>query len=267
MTDGWMIYLLFPLLGAVAGLLAGLFGIGGGLVMVPVLNFYFAGAGLGIPADSRMHFAIGTSLGVIIFTAVSSLRAHDRRGAVIWTAVRRLVPGVLAGGLLGALLADAMSNRLLQATFGLLVVVIALYIVLGYQPRAHRPLPGWPGCIAAGICIGAVSALAGIGGGIMTVPFMLWCTTPMRSAVGTAAACTLPVALAGAIGFVLMGWGMAEVPLATGYVFWPAVLGIAITSVLMAPIGARLAHTLPVARLRQAFALVLVIVGIRMIWA
>lgn len=235
--------------------------------MVPVLNLYFAGAGLGVPAESRMHFAIGTSLAVIIFTAVSSLRAHDRRGAVVWPAVRRLVPGVLVGGLLGAALADAMSNRLLQTTFGILVVIIALYIVLGYQPSAHRPLPRWPGFLAAGVCIGIVSALAGIGGGVMTVPFMLWCTTPMRSAVGTAAACTLPVAAAAAAGFVLMGWGLEDLPaLATGYVYWPAVLGIAVTSVLLAPVGARLAHTLPVARLRQAFAVLLVLVGLRMIW-
>jgi uncharacterized membrane protein YfcA len=266
-SGGWLVLLLFPLLGAVSGLLAGLFGIGGGLVVVPLLNLYFADAGLGIPADSRMHFAIGTSLGVIVFTALASLRAHHGRGAVVWTAVRRLVPGIVVGGLLGAALAAAMDNRMLQTTFGVLVLVIALHIALDYRPPGRRPLPGWPGFLGAGVGIGAISALGGIGGGVMTVPFLLWRSTPIRRAVGTAAACTLPVAVAGTTGFVVAGWGLPDPPaLATGYVFWPAVAGIAIGSVPAAPLGARLAHSLPVHRLRQGFAILLTVVGVRMIW-
>jgi uncharacterized membrane protein YfcA len=257
-SGGWEVLALFPLLGAVSGLLAGLFGIGGGLVVVPLLHWYFADAGLGIPADSRMHFAIGTSLGVIVFTALASLRAHHGRGAVVWTAVRRLMPGIVVGGLLGAALAAAMANRMLQTT---------LHIALDYRPPGSRPLPGWPGFLGAGVGIGAISALGGIGGGVMTVPFLLWCSTPIRRAVGTAAACTLPVAVAGTTGFVVAGWELPDPPaLATGYVFWPAVAGIAIGSVPAAPVGARLAHSLPVARLRQGFAILLTVVGARMIW-
>jgi uncharacterized membrane protein YfcA len=266
MSDVWVTWALYPLLGALSGLLAGLFGIGGGLVIVPALNLIFVSMVPLIPAQSRMHFAIGTSLAVIVFTSVSSLLAHHRRGAVKWTAFRRLVPGILVGGLAGAVIADAISNRLLQSVFGALLVVIAVYLILGYRPSASRKLPGVTGCSIAGSAIGTVAALAGIGGGVMTVPFLVWCATPMRTAVGTAAACTFPVALAGAFGFMLMGPGATEVSAAsTGYVFWPAVAGISVTSVILAPVGAWLAHSLPVERLRQGFALLLVFVGLRML--
>jgi uncharacterized membrane protein YfcA len=261
-----MVWLTYLLVGSLSGLLAGLFGIGGGLVIVPVLNYWFAWSSSPIPPDARMHFAIGTSLAVIIFTAVSSLRAHHRRGAVLWPAVVRLVPGVLLGGLAGAALADAMSNDLLQSVFGFFVVAIAIQMILNRRPEAGSSLPGAAGFALAGFVIGVVSALAGIGGGLLTVPFLLWCSVGMREAVGSAAACTFPVAMAGAAGFVISGWDTGgTVAGATGYVYWPAVLGIAIASVLTAPLGARLAHALPVARLRRAFAMLLVIVGLRML--
>jgi len=268
MSEVWLTWALYPLIGALAGLLAGLFGIGGGLVIVPALNLIFVSFVQQIPAGSRMHFAIGTSLSVIVLTSLSSLRAHHRRGAVRWMAFRRLVPGILAGGFAGAVLADASSNRLLQSVFGVLLVMIAIYMMLGYRPSASRSLPDTKGCSVAGFAIGTVSALAGIGGGVMTVPFLVWCTAPIRIAVGTAAACTFPVALAGAIGFLVMGAGAApDSTASTGYVFWPAVVGISAASVILAPVGARLAHSLPVERLRQGFALLLVFVGLRMLLA
>ncbi len=257
---------LFPLIGALSGVLAGLFGIGGGLVIVPALNFLFLSLIPVVPDAHRMHFAIGTSLAVIVVTAVSSLWAHDKRGAVDWAAFRRLVPGILVGGLAGAVFADAISHRLLEAIFGVLVVAISTYIVIGYRPPASRDLPGFSGCGSAGFLIGSLSALAGIGGGIMTVPFLLWCARPMPTAVGTAAACTLPVAIGGVAGFMLMGAASTgPVAFSTGYVFWPAVAGISVTSVLLAPAGAALAHSLPVPRLKQAFAVLLAVVGIRML--
>lgn len=258
--------ILFPMIGIVSGILAGLFGVGGGLVIVPALNLIFVVFDLGVPAESRMHYAIGSSLAVIVFTALSSARAHQARGAVRWDAFWRLIPGVIVGGLAGAVIADAMGNRSLQATFGSFVILIALYMVVGYQPPAGRRLPGVAGTFIAGTLIGTVSALAGIGGGVMTVPFLLWASTPIRCAVGTAAACTLPVALAGVFGFVITGWGQPEPPAwSTGYVYWPAVAGIALASVMFAPMGAWLAHTLPIARLRQAFAILLILVGLRML--
>lgn len=257
--------LVFPLIGAISGVLAGLFGIGGGLVIVPALHYVFSTIDTGIPETARMHFSIGSSLAVIVFTAIASARAHHARGAVVWPAVARLVPGVLTGGLMGAVVADAMGDRTLQATFGAFVIIITLYIVLGYTPPAVRRLPGMAVTFVAGVVIGAVSALAGIGGGVMTVPFMLWSNTPLRKAVGTAAACTLPVALAGAIGFAWTGWGKQPAPdYSTGYILWPAVIGISIGGMALAPVGAWLAHRLPVAHLRRAFAMLLMFVGVRM---
>lgn len=264
LQDIGLYWLVFPLVGGVAGVLAGLFGIGGGIVVVPVLYLFFAQ--LGIDEAYRIHLAIGSSLAIIVLTSVSSVIAHQRRGAIVWRAVRVLVAGIVTGGLLGAALAHAMSFAALRAAFGVLVIAIALYIVLGYQPPAQRTLPGLAGSTVAGIGIGVISALAGIGGGVMTNPFLLWCGVPMRNAVATAAACTFPVAVAGALGFVVSGWSAtAGVPGASGYVFWPAVAGIAVGSTLTAPLGARLAHTVPVRGLRRAFAIVLVLVGIRML--
>jgi uncharacterized membrane protein YfcA len=158
-----------------------------------------------------------------------------------------------------------MPNRILQATFGAFVIAIAGYILLRYEPPAGRWLPGVLATFVAGAVIGGVSALAGIGGGVMAVPFLLWTATPLRRAVGTAAACTLPVALAGAAGFAYAGWDEAGPSWASGYIYWPAVLGIAIGSIALAPVGAWLAHTLPVARLRQAFAILLVVIGTKML--
>ncbi len=264
MTDLWQI-LLFPAIGIASGLMAGMFGVGGGLVIVPALNLVFSVFDLGVPGGNRMHYAIGSSLAVIAFTAISSARAHHVRGAVDWSAFRRLVPGIVAGGLLGALIADAMPNRTLQATFGAFVIAIAGHILLGYKPPPGRRMPGTAVTFAAGTVIGGVSALAGIGGGVMAVPFLVWAATPLRRAVGTAAACTLPVALAGAFGFAYAGWGEAEPGWSSGYIYWPAVLGISVGSMAMAPVGAWLAHTLPVVRLRQAFAVLLIVVGGKML--
>ncbi|MBA3562696.1 MAG: sulfite exporter TauE/SafE family protein [Gammaproteobacteria bacterium] len=266
LQDIGLYWLAFPLVGVVAGVLAGLFGIGGGIVVVPVLYFFFAQ--IGIDIDYRMHLAIGSSLAIIVFTSVSSVISHHRRGAVIWHAVYLLGPGIVIGGLAGAALAHAMSFAALRTAFGLLVVLIALYIVLGYRPPAQRALPGFAGSTAAGVGIGVVASLAGIGGGVMTNPFLLWCGVAMRNAVATAAACTFPVAVAGALGFMMTGWrATAEVDGTTGYVFWPAVAGIAAGSMLAAPLGARIAHSVPVQGLRRAFALLLVLVGIRMLAA
>lgn len=264
MMDLWPLAM-FPLIGVVSGLMAGAFGIGGGLVIVPALSLVFSSIDLGVPTGARMHYAIGSSLAVIAFTAVSSARAHHRRGAVEWRAFHSLVPGIVAGGLIGAAIADAMPNRILQATFGAFVIGIAAYMLWGHRPGPGGPAPRGPTTTVAGAVIGAVSALAGIGGGVMVVPFLLWSGTPLRTAVGTAAACTLPVAVAGAIGFAVAGWDSTGPSWSTGYLYWPAVLGISVGSMCLAPAGAWLAHTLPVARLRQAFAALLILIGVRML--
>lgn len=259
--------LLFPAIGAVSGLLAGLFGIGGGLVIVPALNAAFVAGLVAVDPAIRMHVAIGSSLAVIVFTALSSVRAHHGYGAVLWPAVLGLAPGIVLGGLLGAALADQLGTRALEVVFGVFAALMAARLAFPGKGEVepHASLPGTAGASAAGMVIGTVSALVGIGGGIMTVPYLAWHSVPLRVAVGTAAACTLPVALAGAAGYVFAGLGAALPPGSTGYLYWPAIAGIALASMLTAPLGARLAHTLPVQRLRQLFALLLAAVALDMV--
>jgi uncharacterized membrane protein YfcA len=252
--------------GALAGLLAGLLGIGGGLVIVPALAILFSGHGFG--AASLMHFAVGTSLATIVATSVSSLLAHQRRGSVSWPVVRGLLPGILLGGLGGAWLARQISSPGLGLFFGLFEILVALQLLLGARPRPQRRLPGAGVQGLAGGVIGAVSALLGIGGGTLTVPWLLWHRVDIRVAVGTAATIGLPIALAGALGFALGGMQAAARPdYSTGFIYWPAAAGIVLGSVPLAPAGAWLAHYLPRPMLQRGFALVLVLIGLKMIHA
>jgi uncharacterized membrane protein YfcA len=258
-----MAMLAYVALGAAAGTLAGLLGVGGGLVVVPVLLWVFTAEGF--PSSSAMHLAVGTSLGAILFTAVSSALAHHRRGAVDWRVVAALSPGVVVGTALGVVVADSLSSRGLRTFFGLFELLAASYMVADVRPRADRGLPGPLGMAAAGSVIGAVSALAGIGGGTMTVPLLVWFRTGIRAAVATSAAVGIPVALAGAIGHALAGGGAELPPASLGYLYLPALLGLAATSVAFAPVGASLAHRLPTTALRRVFALFLFLVGLRML--
>lgn len=254
----------YLLTGAIAGLMAGLLGIGGGLVIVPALAFVFASQGF---SDATlMHYAVGTSLATIVLTSVSSLRAHHLRGNVLWPAFRNLTPGILLGALAGAWLARHVSSPGLALFFGVFEVLVALQLLTGRQPAAHRSLPGGGGLTAAGGVIGGVSSLLGIGGGTLTVPFLLWNGVDIRKAVGTAAACGLPIAAAGATGFVISGLALgSEQHWSSGFIYWPAVAGIVLASVPLAPLGARLAHILPRHVLQVVFAMVLALVGVKMI--
>jgi uncharacterized membrane protein YfcA len=192
--------------------------------------------------------------------------AHHRRGAVQWHSVRRLAPGIIIGAWLGAALADRLPGIQLRTVFGVFELLVALQMGVGFRAVAQRQLPGWPGMGLAGGVIGAVSAVVGVGGGTMTVPFLQWCNVPMRQAVATSAACGVPIALAGAAGFIVSGWGEALLPrLSSGYIYWPAFGGIVLASVLMAPLGARLAHSLPAAQLKRIFSLFLALLGLRML--
>lgn len=260
MTD-WIAY---AGLGATAGVLAGLFGVGGGLVIVPVLALLFSRAA--IAPEVIMHLAIGTSLATIVFTSISSVYAHHRRGAVRWPVVLRLAPGIILGAWLGAALADLLPSESLRIIFGVFELLVAVQLGLNLRASPHRSLPEWPGMGLVGGAIGSISAVVGIGGGTMTVPFLQWCNVPMRQAVATSAACGLPIALAGALGFVISGWSNNSLPaLSSGYLYWPAFTGIVLASVTFAPLGARLAHTLPAAQLKRLFALFLAFLGLRML--
>ena len=258
--------LIYLAVGAFAGTLAGLFGVGGGLVIVPVLVFVFKGQG--ISEAVIMHLAVGTSLATIVFTAISSVRAHHQRGAVRWDAVRRLTPGIVVGALVGAAIADAMPTPVLRVFFAVFELTVAALLWWNRQPAAHRSLPGTVGMSTAGGVIGAVSSVVGIGGGAPPRPvlFLACGNVQLRAAVATSSACGLPIAIAGAAGFLIMGWGEPQLPaLATGYIYWPAFAGIGVASMLFAPLGAKLAHALPVATLRKFFALFLAVLGVRML--
>lgn len=255
---------LYPLLGAFAGLVAGLLGVGGGLIIVPVLVFLFTAQGVA-PAQV-VHLAVGTSLATIVLTSISSVRSHHQHGAVLWPVFRKLTPGIVLGAGLGALIADHMPAAGLRTFFGLFELYVATQLMLDIKPHPKRRLPGTAGMLGAGGVIGTVSAIVGIGGGTLTVPFLVWCNIAMRKAVATSAACGLPIALAGSLGFVIIGRGEAGLPdWSSGYVYWPAFAGIVVASVLLAPVGARLAHRLPARQLKRVFALLLYGLGVRML--
>ncbi len=254
---------LYLALGALAGLLGGLMGIGGGLVVVPALALWFAAAGYDAGA---MHAAVGTALATIPFTLASALIAHARRGAVDVTLLTGLVPGAALGALVGALLVGRLSSGALAALFGVFLLLVALHMLLGRRPPPARQPPRWPGALAGGAVIGGIAAPMGVAGGTLTVPWLVWHNVALTRAVGTATAVGIPVALAGVAGFVYSGAGVAErPPQSLGWVHWPAVAAIAPTAMATAPLGAWLAHTLPVVLLKRLFAAVLVVVALRML--
>jgi len=251
-------------MGALAGLMAGLLGIGGGIIIVPVLALVFEGQG--IDPDVLMHVAIGTSLGTIVVTSLSSIRAHQRRGAIDWTVFRSITPGIVVGALAGSVIAEQLSGHSLKLAFALFMLLVAAQMARGNVARPHRHLPGAPGLLAAGGIIGTVSSVMGVGGGSMSVPFLTWCNVPVRQAVATSAAIGLPIALGGALGFVVNGWdAAARPPWSLGYINLPAFLGIVVASTLFAPLGARIAHTIPPATLKRVFAVFLAVLGIKLL--
>jgi uncharacterized membrane protein YfcA len=250
--------------GAIAGLLAGLLGIGGGLVIVPMLVYVFALNN--IPHELTMHLALATSMASIMFTSVSSFMAHHKRGAVHWHVVKKIVAGILTGTFLGSCFASAMSTNFLKLFFIIFLYFVAAQLLFNKKPKGGRDLPGKAGMFAVGNGIGVVSSLVGIGGGTLSVPFMLWCNIRVHQAIGTSAAIGLPIAVAGTVGYIVNGWNAAALPhYSVGYVYLPALLGIAAVSVLTAPLGVKLAHSLPVDRLRRIFSLLLFGVATKML--
>lgn len=259
--DFWLLYLGT---GVIAGFLAGLLGVGGGLVIVPVLAFIFTAQHF--PSEHVMHLALGTSLASIMFTSISSLRAHHAHGAVNWQVVRGITPGIIAGTLGGTIVAAQLSTSFLKIFFVVFLYYVATQMIMNIKPKPSRELPGVMGMFSAGGVIGAVSSLVGIGGGTLSVPFMTWCNIKLHQAIGTSAAIGFPIAAAGAAGYIVNGWMRDTLPVySLGFVYLPALAGLVVASVLTAPFGARLAHRLPVARLKIFFALLLYVLGTRML--
>ena len=255
---------LYLLLGALAGIVAGLFGIGGGLLIVPVLVFTFELQG--IPVEVLTHMAVATSLATIVITSISSIRTHHQHGAVRWELFRPLGIGILLGAVLGVNTAVQLPGPVLQLSIGIFVLVVAVQMALNLKPSAGETRPSKLELGVAGGGIGWASAIFGIGGGTLTVPYLSWRRISMPQAVATSAACGLPIALMGAATNVGLGWGHPQLPeWSLGYVYLPAFLGIVLASSLTAPAGARLAHRLPQARLKKVFALFLLLVSLRFI--
>ncbi len=254
---------LYPLMGLVAGFFAGLLGIGGGLILVSLMVFAFNAQGF--PADRVMHLALGTSLATIVFTSIKSILAHHRHGAVRWDIVRHSAAGLVLGTLAGSAVADALRSRALAVVFTAFVVYSAVNMMLDIRPRPDRRLPGPAGLqIGAGL-VGLASALVGAGGGFISIPLMSFCNVPMRQCVATSAALGLPIAVSGTLGFLIGGWGKDQLPaLSLGYIYLPALVGIVAGTFITVPVGARLAHSIPVPRLKKVFAVILSIMAVKM---
>lgn len=258
--------LLYLALGAFAGFVAGLFGVGGGLTLVPFMFMIFTAQG--IPHEHVMHLALGTSMANITLTSISSMRAHHAHGAVRWDIVRAMAPGLVLGTFAGSQLAGFVPTRPLTAVFVVIVYYAAAQMMLDFKPKAHRQLPGPAGLFGVGGAIGVVSSLVAAGGGFLSIPFMLFCNVLMHNAVGTSAALGFPIALAGALGFIVAGWHDAGLPAGSlGYIYLPAFAAIVSMSILVAPFGARLAHRLPVKRLKRAFGGFLALLATKMLWS
>ena len=254
---GWPLAAELLLLGSVTGFLAGLLGVGGGMMMVPFLTWILSARG--VAPGPAVKMAIATSMATILFTSLSSVRAHHARGAVRWDLVRSLAPGIVAGGLLsGAGLFALLKGQGLAAVFTVFIGFSAVQMLRDRKPKPSRQMPGTLGQGLVGGGIGLASGLVGAGGAFLSVPFMTWCNVPIRQAVGTSAALGFPIALANTAGYLLAGWSLAPaLPGAFGYLYLPALALLAAASVTLAPLGAKVAHGTDVARLKRLFALLL----------
>lgn len=253
------------MLGAFTGLFAGLFGIGGGGIMVPVLTFIFMK--MSFPQEHLLHLALGTSMAAIVPTAIASLRAHHSHGAVLWQVVIKFAPGILLGTFAGTFLASYLSAKPLAIFFSCFMFFVALQMVLNRRPVPTRDIPNAFLLAGSGLGIGSVSSLVAIGGGTLTVPFLTWCNVALPVAIGTSAAVGLPIAFAGAVGYWINGLQVTNLPNhSLGFIYWPAVLLMASASFFTAPLGARLAHRLPVALLKKLFALLLTGLSLQMLF-
>ena len=259
--EWWGAYLA---IGVTVGFLAGLLGIGGGMIMVPMLVFVFTAKGF--PAEHMMHLSLATSMATIVFTSLSSVRAHHRHGAVDWPVARAMAPGIVAGALAATLVAGFIPTRPLAIFFTGFMFYAATQMFFEVKPKPSRQLPGAAGLFGAGALIGGLSSVLAAGGAFLSIPFLAWCNLTLKRAIGTAAANGFPIAVAGTAGYVLNGMRVSGLPDGSlGYVYLPALAIIVAASMPLAPLGARLAHRLPVKRLRIVFALMLFTLALRML--
>lgn len=259
-------FLIYLAIGAFVGIYAGLLGMGGGVIIVPILDITLGIAQ--IDFGVAHHLALGTSMATIMFTSLSSGRSHARRGAVEWEMVKYMAPGVCLSTLGGSFLVAAVPTTALKLIFSLFLLYSALQIFLNLRPKSTWSKPGPAMLIAAGLFVGLASSFIGIGGGTLLIPFLTLCSLPMLRAIGTSSVLGFPLALGGTIGFIINGWNNALLPeYSLGFVYLPALFGLAVASMLLAPLGVRLAHYLPVGVIRKGFALILLFLSLRMLWS
>jgi uncharacterized protein len=252
-------------LGAAIGFLAGLLGIGGGMTMVPLLTIIFTAEGF--PEAHIVHMAVATATATMVFTALSSVRAHHGKGAVLWPVVGAMAPGIVVGSLVGPQIASALPTRAFAAVFGAFVWFSASRMLVARKPQAGRELPGRLPLFGVGAGIGLVSSLLGAGGGFISIPYLGRHNVGIHNAVATSAALGMPIAVAGTIGFILAGLRQPDLPRwSAGYVFLPAMAAIVVASMFVAPFGAAVAHRWPAVKLRRAFAALLYALGTYMFW-
>lgn len=259
--EWWLAYLA---VGASVGFFAGMLGIGGGAIQVPLLVWLFQAQGL--PKSHILHIAVGTAMASILFTSVSSVHAHAVRGAIRWDIGWKMTPGILAGGLVGSATAAYIPASVFAALFALVIYIAATSMLIDTQPKPSRRAPGFLGTSLAGFAISALSAFAAIGGAFLSIPFMLWCNVPLLSAIGTAAMIGFPIALSGTVGFVATGLRQTGLPAySVGFVYLPALAGVVAASMLMAPVGAAAAHRMPTKWLRRVFAILFYVLATKML--
>lgn len=254
----------FLLLGSVVGFMAGLLGIGGGGIMVPVLSTLFLLQGM--PKEFVVHMALGTSMAAIVVTSLSSLLAHHKKGGVLWPLVKRMAPGIIVGTFAATFIAALASAVYLSIFFAMFMAFVALQMMINKKPQSCRKKPSTLGLTAAGGLIGAISAMVSIGGGSLTVPYLSWHNIDMKKAIGTSAAIGLPLSVVGTIGYMVNGWSSStEIDHAMGFVYVPAVLLISVMSFVTAPLGVKLVHSLPVATIKKIFAVLLILLSLKML--
>jgi uncharacterized protein len=252
-------------IGAFIGFMAGLLGVGGGMMLVPFMIFLFEFNHF--PPDLIMKMALATSLTTILFTSISSVRAHHKKGAVNWSIAKPMAVGAFIGTFLGANFAGALKSEWLTAFFAVFVGFSALQMLRNKKPKPSRHVPGGLGLGSAGGVIGFISSLVGAGGGFISTPFLVWCNVAMHQAIGISASLGLPIAAGGLVGYVIAGWNQAGLPVGSvGFVYLPALFATAAATLMTAPIGARTAHRLPVATLKRVFAYMLLTLAAVMMW-
>ncbi len=262
MLNEWLLY---GIVGAIAGFLAGMLGIGGGLILVPTLIFIFSS--LGFSSEIITQLALGSALATIAFTAGSAVYTHHKAKMIDWPIVLKLAPALALGAYLGSLLIYLFSKLYWNYLFGSFCIFMSLKMMVHWKPHPGRQLPTWPWLSAAGVLIGSISSLLGIGGGTLIVPFLSWRQVPIKRAIGASSACGLLISIGGSFGYLSTGWGTPNLPqFSLGFIYIPALTGIVATSIFFAHLGAKATHSLPVIQIKRVFSILLALIGAKFLF-